>query len=57
MNMLSWNIGGLGRPKKRRFINKLVRKYEIEVLFIQESKIANNIDRIAIDIWSMQSYG
>ncbi|KAK3218713.1 hypothetical protein Dsin_012683 [Dipteronia sinensis] len=39
MNVISWNVKGLGRLEKRRMVRCLVRKINPMILFIQESKL------------------
>lgn len=40
MIIVSWNIRGLGKPKKRLVVRKLVRKHKVDVLILQETKVA-----------------
>ncbi|KAK2635808.1 hypothetical protein Ddye_030600 [Dipteronia dyeriana] len=39
MNLLSWNIRGLGREEKKKVIRNLVYRFKSEIFFIRESKL------------------
>ncbi|KAK8558179.1 hypothetical protein V6N13_073852 [Hibiscus sabdariffa] len=39
MRVLSWNVRGLGAVSKRRAIQVLLRKHEVEMVLFQETKL------------------
>lgn len=46
MIILSLNVRGLVRPEKRMAVRKLVRKHKVDMLILQETKVANDIKSI-----------
>lgn len=50
MIIVSWNIRGLGRPEKRLAVRKMVRSHKVDVLILQETKVANNVEIIMRDV-------
>jgi exonuclease III len=38
MNILSWNVRGLGKPKRRRLVTKILYTHHIDIVSIQETK-------------------
>lgn len=56
MNLMSYNTRGLGSSEKHRTIRKLVRKGEIELIMLQETKLANFQPRICSKIWPSDGY-
>lgn len=57
MDIISWNVRGLGRSDKRLAVKKLVRRHKVEVLMLQETKISINVARIIHEVWGSQSCG
>ena len=39
MNLLNWNIRGLGNPRTRLVIRKILQKYEPQLFFVCETKL------------------
>lgn len=55
MQILSWNIRGLGSFSKKRFLSKLIKKKRPDMVFIQETKL-ESVDRLAIQrIWGVSN--
>lgn len=51
MQIISWNIRGLGILIKKRFLSKLIKKRKPDMVWVQETKL-EAIDSIAIrNIW------
>lgn len=51
MQIISWNIRGLGRHVKKRFLFKLIKKRKPEIVLVQETKLGN-IERVMVQrIW------
>lgn len=51
MQIISWNIRGLGSSIKKWFLFKLIKKRKLDVVFVQETKL-ENVDVFAIQkIW------
>jgi exonuclease III len=46
MNILSWNIRDLGKPKKRRVIRVILNEHSIDLVSIQETKKYKYKDRM-----------
>jgi exonuclease III len=38
MNILSWNVRGLGKPKRRRLVKEIIFTHHIDIVSIQETK-------------------
>jgi exonuclease III len=38
MNVLSWNVRGLGKPKRRRLVTEILYTHHIDIVSIQETK-------------------
>ena len=57
MIIVSWNIRGLGKLEKRPAVRKLVKKYKVDLLLLQETKISKNIIPIVRDVWGAQNCG
>ena len=51
MKIMSWNICGMGFPRKRRVIGKLISDYDLEVCFIQETKMQDYSDCLVLRLW------
>ncbi|KAK8663360.1 hypothetical protein V6N13_083182 [Hibiscus sabdariffa] len=54
MWVLPWNVRGLGAVSKRRAIQALLRKHEVEMVFFQETKLVEITDRLVkqvLDSW------
>lgn len=51
MSFISWNIRGRGSILKKIFVAKLVRKQNLDILFIQESKLRSFERFYAIRLW------
>lgn len=56
MIITSWNVRGLGRPEKRRMVKTLVKKEKIDLLFLQETKVSKDINRIIMEIWGSRNF-
>ena len=39
MKIVTWNVRGLGRPKKKRAVRRLFSQRKCDMIFIQESKL------------------
>lgn len=46
MNIISYNIRGCGNTIKKRKLNRLLEKGEVDVCFLQESRIQNLNDKV-----------
>lgn len=51
MNVLSYNVRGLGRGVKWAAIRRLVNKFHVDVLCIQETKKDQIDDRLCKALW------
>ena len=51
MIVVSLNVKGIGMPKKRLAVRKMVRNYKVDVLLLQETKVASNIHSVIRDVW------
>lgn len=38
MKIISWNVKGLGRPRKNFSIKEVLKKYKADIVMIQETK-------------------
>lgn len=38
MNTLSWNFCGVGGPRKRRFLDRILRATKADIAFVTETK-------------------
>lgn len=38
MKIISWNVIGLGRPRKNLSIKEILRKYKANIIMLQETK-------------------
>lgn len=57
MKILSWNVRGLGMRSKSALIKDLLRSFNPDIVFLQESRLAV-IDRSVIkSIWSSRHVG
>lgn len=56
MKIMSFNVRGLGEGAKRRVIKERVIQNQVEVLFIQESKLQHVDKRICSQIWGDSSF-
>ncbi|KAK8533942.1 hypothetical protein V6N13_028381 [Hibiscus sabdariffa] len=52
LNLLSWNIRGIGKVEKHRAIKKLVVSNDVEILFVQESKLETVDVKLVKAIWN-----
>lgn len=57
MIIVSWTIRGVGRPEKRLPVRKLVRSHMVDVLILQETKVASNVEIIVHDVWGSRTCG
>lgn len=57
MIVLSWNVGGLGKPEKRLAVRKLVKRHKVDLVLLQESKVVRNIDGIIRGVWGSLNCG
>ncbi|XP_028058334.1 uncharacterized protein LOC114262180 [Camellia sinensis] len=58
MKIVTWNVTGLRRPKKRRSIkNFVVRERKIEVLLLQETKRSSIDDLFIKSLWPGEDVG
>lgn len=56
MQIISWNIRGLGSSVKKRFLFKFIKKRKPDVVFVQETKL-ESIDVFAIQkIWGRGNF-
>lgn len=51
MKIMSYNVRGLGGGVKRRVIRQLMLKEEVDILYIQESKITKMDLKVCGAIW------
>lgn len=51
MNVLSYNVRGLGSSFKRKHISGLLQKESFDLCLFQESKISSVQDRICFEVW------
>ncbi|CAM8974802.1 unnamed protein product [Rhodiola kirilowii] len=51
MHLVSWNIRGVNGRKKQQAIQNLRRKHRMDMLFIQESKMAKHEGRVVSTWW------
>lgn len=51
MQILSWNIRGLGSRLKKRFASKIIRSKKPDIILFQESKLEKLERGTAIRIW------
>ena len=51
MITVTLNVRGLSRPEKRTTVRRLVKKHKVDVLLLQETKVALKILSIIRDIW------
>lgn len=49
--MITWNVRGLGSWLKISKVRKLVRIYKAEMVFLQETKLGECIDRTIGRLW------
>ncbi|KAK8690716.1 hypothetical protein V6N13_074244 [Hibiscus sabdariffa] len=56
MRVLSWNVWGLGAVSKRRDIQALLRKHEVEMAFFQETKLVEITNRLIKQVWWSNSF-
>ncbi|KAK8578855.1 hypothetical protein V6N13_142141 [Hibiscus sabdariffa] len=52
LKLLSWNIRGIGKVEKHRAIKKLVVSNDVEILFIQDSKLETVDVKLVKAIWN-----
>jgi exonuclease III len=38
MNIMSWNVRGLGKPKRKRLVREILNTYKIDIVSLQETK-------------------
>lgn len=46
MIIVSWNVRGLGRLEKRLAVRKMVRRHKADLLLLQETKIARDVENV-----------
>nr|XP_009762741.1 PREDICTED: uncharacterized protein LOC104214730 [Nicotiana sylvestris] len=51
VNIISWNVRGLNRVRKRRLIKSLILSWKAEIFCFQESKIEGDIREIVKELW------
>ncbi|XVF06563.1 hypothetical protein REPUB_Repub06bG0060100 [Reevesia pubescens] len=51
MGLISWNVRGLGKREKRRFVRRVSLNWKLDLLFIQESKVKEVDQRFARSLW------
>ncbi|XP_010252447.1 PREDICTED: uncharacterized protein LOC104594028 [Nelumbo nucifera] len=51
MKIPSWNVRGIGSARKRALIKEVIKKYDPDIVFIQESKRMEFNDRWARSVW------
>lgn len=52
VNVISWNVRGLNRPRKREKIKSCINTWKADVYCFQESKLEGDITRIVKDRWA-----
>ncbi|CAK8568088.1 unnamed protein product [Lathyrus sativus] len=57
MNLITYNIKGCGTSIKRQMVCQLILGGNVDVYFIQESKIQNMTDSLVKIIWGKYDYG
>lgn len=45
MNIISWNVRGLGKPKRRRLVRDVLADHYINIVSLQETKKEDFKDR------------
>jgi exonuclease III len=50
MNIVSYNVRGLGGAVKRRKLKELIRQHQVEFIAIQETKLMNITDKLRISL-------
>ncbi|XP_070047419.1 uncharacterized protein [Nicotiana tomentosiformis] len=51
VNIISWNVRGLNRIRKRRVINSLILRWKTEIICFQESKLEGDIREKVKELW------
>ena len=52
MNILSWNIRGLKNPHKVRTLSKNIKRQNLAIVFLLETKcLAKRIEEVSKKIW------
>ncbi|XP_058727061.1 uncharacterized protein LOC131598480 [Vicia villosa] len=51
MNIVSYNIRGVGSPLKRKLLSSLIRKESFDFCLLQETKLTHCSDRIIFELW------
>ena len=51
MKIWSWNVRGLGGVDKWVAVKQIIRSQKLDVVFIQESKVNSEVNRVVKEIW------
>ncbi|KAH7864902.1 hypothetical protein Vadar_031844 [Vaccinium darrowii] len=57
MKIISWNIRGLGSSVKKRFLSKLIKEREPDIVMIQETKLETIERKTAQKLWGSTEVG
>ncbi len=57
LKLLSWNVRGLNDPKKREVLKNWLRKWKVDVVCLQETKLDRVDWRIIQSIWGNRFVG
>lgn len=52
VNILSWNVRGLNRQRKRVLIRSMMNNWKADVFCFQESKLEGDIREIVKELWA-----
>ncbi|GMI72221.1 hypothetical protein HRI_000891400 [Hibiscus trionum] len=56
MKVLSWNIRGLGTSSKCRAVQRIVRQHQVEMVFLQETKLELITEQIVKKVWHSDNF-
>ncbi|CAM8880450.1 unnamed protein product [Rhodiola kirilowii] len=51
MQLITWNVRGLNGRKKQKVVRSMRSKYQMDMVFIQETKIRRLEDRVVETLW------
>lgn len=52
VNIVSWNVRGLNRKKKRDMIKSLIQSWRADVFCFQESKLEGDVRNVVKELWA-----
>lgn len=52
VNIVSWNVRGLNRKKKRDMIKSLIQSWRADVFYFQESKLEGDVRNVVKELWA-----